>query len=74
MYPGKWAKKFPEKAAAINSVTGDTLTYFELNRKSNQLAQLLSSAGLKAGDHIAVFMENNLKFFEIVWAALRSGL
>src|SRR5262249_31655839 len=30
--------------------------------------------GLKAGDHIALLMENRLAFMEICWAAQRSGL
>ena len=30
--------------------------------------------GLRSGDHVAVFMENHARYFEVVWAALRSGL
>ena len=30
--------------------------------------------GLRSGDHVAIFMENHLRYFEVVWAALRSGL
>ena len=74
MYPGKWGIEFPGKPAAINAVTGETVTYGELNERSNRLAQLLGARGLRRGDHIAVFMENNLRFFEVVWAAFRSGL
>jgi len=74
MYPGKWAKVFPEKAAVIHSVTGETVTYRELDDRSNQLAQLMWDRGLRRGDHIAIFMENNVRYFEVIWAALRSGL
>ena len=74
MYPGKWGIEVPDKPAAVNAVTGDTVTYGELNDRSNRLAQLLWARGLRPGDHIAVFMENNLRFFEVLWAALRSGL
>ena len=74
MYPGKWGIEFPSKPAAIHAVTGETLTYGELNERSNRLAQLLWARGLRRGDHIAIFMENNLRYFEVVWAALRSGL
>jgi fatty-acyl-CoA synthase len=38
------------------------------------LARLLAEAGLTRGDHIALLMENHPRFFEVVWAALRSGL
>ena len=74
MYPGAHAQTMPEKAAAIHAVTGETLTYGDLNRRSIQLARLWREHGLRRGDHVALLMENNLRFFEIVWAALRSGL
>lgn len=63
-----------DKAAAINGSTGETLTYGALNARSNQFARFMHEAGLRAGDHIAVMMENNLRFFEILWGALRSGI
>ena len=74
MYPGKWAQETPAKAAAINSETGAVITYQQLNDRSNQLAQLMWDKGLRPGDHVAIFMENNLRYFEMIWAALRSGL
>lgn len=74
MYPGKWALTHPEKPAVINSATGEILTFRELDDRSKQLAHMLRDRGLHAGQHIAIFMENNLRFFEVVWAALRSGL
>ena len=74
MYPGRWGVETPDKAAVINSQTGETVTFRELNERSNQLAQLFHAKGLRRGDHVALFMENQLPYFEIVWAALRSGL
>jgi long-chain acyl-CoA synthetase len=74
MYPGKWAQEIGNKAAAINATTGESVTYAELNARSNQLAQYLWAQGLRPNDHIAILMENNLRFFEVIWAALRSGL
>lgn len=74
MYPGHWATQFPDKPAVINSATGQTLTYAQLNDRSNQLAQLMYDLGLRRGDHCAIFMENDIRYFETVWAALRSGL
>jgi long-chain acyl-CoA synthetase len=50
------------------------VTFAELDDRSNQLAQLMWDKGLRPGDHVAIFMENNLRFFEVMWAALRSGL
>jgi fatty-acyl-CoA synthase len=74
LYPGHHAARTPDKAAAIAARTGEVLTYAELDGRSNQLAQLLWSEGLRPGDHIAVFLENHLRYFEVAWAALRSGL
>ena len=74
MYPGIWAKTTPEKPAVIHSVSGKIITYRQLNDRSNQLAQLFWDKGLRKGDHVAIFMENNLRFYEVIWAALRSGL
>ena len=74
MYPGKWGVEIPDKPAAVHAVTGEALTYGELNERSNRLAQLLWARGLRRGDHIAIFMENSLHYFEVTWAALRSGL
>ena len=74
MYPGKWGVEFPDKPAAVHAISFDAVTYGELNDRSNQLAQLMWEKGLRPGDHVAIFMENNLRFFEVVWAAFRSGL
>ena len=68
------AKETPDRPAMISADTGDAVTFKQLNDRSNQLAQLLKARGLERGDHIAVLMENNLRFYEPVWAAMRSGL
>ncbi len=74
MDPGFYAQHTPDKAAAIHAGTGEVLTYADLDARSNRLAQLLWSEGLRPGDHIAVFLDNHLRYFEIAWTAFRSGL
>jgi len=74
MYPGQHAKSFPDKAAYIMADSGETVTYGQLDERSNRCAHLLRSLGLVAGDSIAIFMENHARFLEICWAAQRSGL
>jgi len=74
MYPGKWSTVCPDKPAVIHATTGEIVTYKELDDRSNQLAQLMWDKGLRKGDHAAILMENNLRYFEVMWAALRSGL
>ena len=74
MWPGKHAASTPDKPAIIMAATGETVTYKELNDRSNQLAQLFWKMGLRFGDHIAVLMDNNPRYLEVCWAAQRSGL
>ncbi len=74
MYPGKWAQISPDKPAAIQSETGAAITHRQLDDRSNRLAQLMWDRGLRPGDHVALFTGNDLRFFEVMWAALRSGL
>ena len=73
-YLGDHAGLTPEKPAAINGTTGEILTYRELDARSNRFAQCLYALGLRRGDHIAMVLENNMRCFELCWAALRSGL
>ncbi len=54
--------------------SGETVTYAELEDRSNQGAHLFRAMGLEAGDAIAIFLENHPRYFEILWAAQRSGL
>ena len=74
MYPGTHAETTPDKPAYIMGSTGEIVTYKQLNDRSNQLAQLLWERGLRPGDGIAIYMENHPRYFEVVWAAQRSGL
>jgi len=74
MYPGIHAKAKPDKPALIMGRSGEIVTYAELERRSSQLAQLLWTHGLRPGGHAAIFMENNPRYPEVYWAAMRSGL
>jgi long-chain acyl-CoA synthetase len=73
-HPSLHARTDPDKIAYQMAGTGQAISYRELDERSNQGAQLFRSLGLKAGDHIALLMENRLAFMEICWAAQRSGL
>ena len=54
--------------------TGETVTYGELEGRSRQFAQLMWNAGLRPGDHVAIFADNHPRYFEAYWGAVRSGL
>lgn len=74
MHPSVHARTMPHKPAYIMAATGETVTYGELEARSNQLAHLFRAKGLKPGDHIALLMENQKRFYEVCWAAQRAGL
>ncbi len=74
MHPAIFAKSTPDKPALVMAESGEKLTYRELEAVSNQGAQLFRALGLKPGDVVALFMENNLLYLPICWAAQRSGL
>ncbi len=74
VYPRTWAQKCPDKPAYIMAATGEVVTYRELDQRSNQVAHYWRLQGLGVGDHVAVLMENNAQYLEVMWAALRSGL
>jgi len=73
-HPSIHARTNPDKIAYQMASSGKAITYRELDELSNQGAHLFRKLGLKAGDHIALLMENRLAFMEICWAAQRSGL
>ena len=74
MTPTWRARCTPGKPAVIMGSTGEIVTYAELDERSARMAGALHTRGIAAGDHIAVLMENNRPFLEVVWAAQRSGL
>ncbi|XVQ09552.1 acyl-CoA synthetase [Spirillospora sp. CA-255316] len=73
MYPGNHAATNPTKPAVIMADKGETVTYAELEERSLRLAHALQERGLVPGDCIAVLSENTPHYFEIYWAAMRSG-
>ncbi|HEV2531103.1 acyl-CoA synthetase [Phenylobacterium sp.] len=74
MHPSAHARAHPDKPAYIMAYSGETVTYGELEARSNQTAHLLRRLGLVAGDAIAFFIENHPRYYELLWAAQRSGL
>src|SRR5687768_16040446 len=54
--------------------SGETTSYVELEERSARFASVLRDRGISSGDHIAVLMENNRPYLEVLWAAQRSGL
>jgi len=73
MYLSDHARANPNKLAMVTT-GGQAVSYGELEERSRRLARLLYARGLRRGDHISIFMENNIRYMDVVWAAYRSGL
>src|SRR5690349_8468342 len=52
---------------------GRSLTFGELDRRSNQVAQGLRSAGVRSGDRVAFVDKNGLEWFEVTFALAKLG-
>ena len=74
MYAGKHAQTRANQPAFIMASTGETVSYAELEARTNRLAHLLRAHGLKRLDHYAIFMENNNRYLEACGAGERAGL
>ncbi|MFC0240888.1 AMP-binding protein [Rhodopseudomonas telluris] len=73
MYTGQFATTHPDHPAFIMASTGETVTYAELDARTNRLAHLLYNHGLRRLDHYSIFMENNNRYLEACGAGERSG-
>ena len=54
--------------------SNEVITRLQLEERSNKCSHMFRDMGLKIGDNIAMFMENNRQFLEICSAASRAGL
>lgn len=74
MHPFHHAKARPDHPAYTMAGSGEVVTFRQLDERSNQIAHALREAGCQPGDTIALFAENSPRYFEVCWAAQRSGL
>jgi acyl-CoA synthetase (AMP-forming)/AMP-acid ligase II len=73
-HPSVHALTCPDKPAVIMAGSGQTVTYRQLDERSNQCAHLFRSLGLQQGDTVSFCLENRAEFFDLVWGAQRAGL
>jgi long-chain acyl-CoA synthetase len=64
MYTGRYAESRADQPAFIMAQTGESVTYADLEGRSNRLAHFLRGVGLHRLDHYAIFMENNARYVE----------
>ena len=74
MYTGKHAHLRPLQPAFIMANSGESVSYAELEARSNRLAHLFRNRGMKRLDHYAIYMENNSRYLEACGAGERAGL
>jgi long-chain acyl-CoA synthetase len=74
MHPATHATTQPDLAAYVMAASGEAVSYRQLDERSNQGAHLFRARGLRPGDGVALLMDNNARYFEVAWAAQRSGL
>ena len=74
MYPAPTAAVAPDRPAFIMAGSGETVTYGELEARTNRLAHYMRDVGLRRLDHFSIFMGNNPRFVECCGAGERSGL
>ena len=65
------ARRFPDKTALV--VGSTRLSYAALDRAANGLAQGLRDLGVKAGDRVAVCLDNSVEGVVGYFAALKAG-
>ncbi|MDQ0382817.1 acyl-CoA synthetase [Amycolatopsis thermophila] len=68
-----WAAERPDRPAVVMTGTGETLTYRQLDERSNRFAHALRAAGATRGTHIAYLLDNSPRVFEVAWGAYRAG-
>lgn len=73
-HPRYHAWKTPDKPAYIMAETGAVVTYGQLEERVNRCSQFFRDRGLRPKDHMAILMENNTEYLEIVCAACVAGL
>jgi amino acid adenylation domain-containing protein len=65
------AERHPDREAVRCS--GDSLTYAELARKTDQLARVLRDRGARRGDRVGIFMNKSLESVVSLYGAMKAG-
>lgn len=63
----------PQALAIRNLSTGQSLSYADLDDRSNRLARHLQNEGVARGDRVAIMAYNGSEFFELQYACSRIG-
>jgi acyl-CoA synthetase (AMP-forming)/AMP-acid ligase II len=69
--PRRNAKLYPDKIAVVSKYR--KYTFKELDRRINQLSNIILSLGVKKGDRVAILSKNSTYYLEIPYAILKAG-
>ena len=67
------ADRIGSTVAAVFPLTDSSLTYGELEQRSNRLARYLRSNGVREGDHVALCIERSPDMLVGLLAVLKAG-
>jgi len=70
----RFARERPHEVALRLIPSDQRVTWRELEQRSRRCAAALQAAGLVPGDVVAIFLENHVRYFELLWGAQRAGL
>ncbi len=65
------ALRYPDRLAAVSGTR--RLSYRELDRRSDRLANALRARGLEYGDRVAMHLENSIEFVEAFYGMAKAG-
>ena len=71
LIPSSYSASHP---AIVMAHSGETISYGELEEKSNQVAHLFRNLGCQRGDVVAACLDNHPLFLVLFWGAYRAGL
>lgn len=69
--PRYWAAAAPGKVALCDA--DRSVTYAELDERSDRVAAAIASSGIVPGSHIGVMAKNSVEFFEFWFGAVKAG-
>ncbi|MDP6644622.1 MAG: AMP-binding protein [Rhodospirillales bacterium] len=69
----KPALRISDRPAVIDCETAEIITYSELNKKVNAIANALVSMGVEKGDRVAVYLSNIPQYVMALMAIMKAG-
>ncbi|WP_405181911.1 AMP-binding protein [Nocardia sp. NBC_01377] len=69
-----WGRHHPERTALISDTTGETVSFGQLLRRANSIANQLRSMGIGQGDTVASWQNNGIAQWEFFAGALQLGV